>query len=106
MLGVRTLFVAVAVLGVLPATAPAQGTSGTGRLGGTIQTAFTISAVDNGVLVAAMGTFGPLTAGQNSLIGPTPVAFRIRSNAPYKLMVQVGALVGMTDGVPSGGADA
>ena len=46
-----------------------------------------------------MGTFGTLTIGQSSLNAPTPVAFRIRSNAPYKLMVQVGALAGITDGV-------
>jgi hypothetical protein len=93
---------AVAVFAALPGVGLAQGTSGTKTFGGTIQPAFTISAVGNGVLAAAMGSFGALTAGQSSLSAPAPVAFRVRSNASYKLMVQVGALVGMTDGVAAG----
>jgi hypothetical protein len=99
-----TLFFVVALLAILPAAVLAQGTSGSGTFGGTIQPAFTITAPSNGILAAAMGTFGTLTAGQNSLTAPTPVAFRIRSNAPYKLMVQVDALVGMTDGMPGSGS--
>jgi hypothetical protein len=98
---VYTLLFAGALLGALPGVVLAQKTSGTGTFGGTVQPAFTISAMGNGVLAAAMGTFGTLTVGQSSLSAPAPVAFRVRSNAPYKLMVQVGALVGMTDGVAS-----
>jgi hypothetical protein len=91
----------VAALIILPGVVLAQGTRGTGTFGGTIQPAFTITTMGNGILAAAIGTFGTLTVGQSTLTAPTPLAFRIRSNAPYKLMVQVGALVGMTDGVAS-----
>jgi hypothetical protein len=96
---IHTLFLAGVLLGALPGVVTAQKTGGTGTFGGTIQPAFTISAIGNGVLAAAMGTFGTVTAGQSTLSAPAPVAFRVRSNAPYKLMVQVGDLVGMTDGV-------
>ena len=78
--------------------AQAQSTNGTATLTGKIQPAFTISAVSNGVLSTAMGSFGTLAIGQHTLNAPAPVSFRIRSNASYKLLVQVGALVGMTDG--------
>ena len=99
---IRNLFFVVAVLAILPGVVLAQGTTGTGTFGGFIQPAFTITATSNGVLATAMGAFGTLTVGQNSLTAPTPVAFRIRSNAPYKLLVQVGALVGITDGTAPG----
>jgi hypothetical protein len=96
------LFLVGASPAMLPGVLMAQGSGGTGTFGGAVQPAFTISATNNGVLDAAMGPFGTMTVGQSTLNAPTPVAFRVRSNAPYKLMVQVGALLGMTDGVGSG----
>ncbi|MEO8660358.1 MAG: hypothetical protein ABI693_17950 [Bryobacteraceae bacterium] len=98
---ISILFFVVVGLSALPGVVLAQGTSGSGTFGGTVQPAFTITTMSNGVLATAMGTFGTLPVGQNTLSAPPPVAFRVRSNAPYKLMVQVGALVGMTDGVAS-----
>jgi hypothetical protein len=98
----RALFFAVAVLATLPGVVLAQGTRGTGTFGGTIQQAFTVTAMSNGVLAIAMGAFA-MTPGGSSLTAPPPVAFKVRSNAGYKLMVQVGALVGMTDGMSGSG---
>ena len=87
---------------VLPGLVLAQGTSGTGTFGGTVPTTFSISSTSNGSLAAALGTFSTLTIGKNVLSSPTPLAFRLRCNATYKLTAQVGSLVGITDGAASG----
>jgi hypothetical protein len=55
----------------------------------------------NGSLAGALGDFGTLTVGKNVLRVPTPLAIRLRSNAPYKMMVQLSSLVGITDGPAS-----
>jgi hypothetical protein len=91
-----------AVLAILPGLALAQGTSGTGTFGGTVPTTFSIANVSNGSLATALGTFSTLTIGKNALSSPTPLAFRLRCNAGYKLTAQVGSLVGITDGAASG----
>ena len=91
-----------AVLAILPGIVLAQGASGTGTFGGTVPTTFSIANTSNGSLATALGTFGTLTIGKNVLSTPTPLAFRLRSNAGYKLTAQVGSLVGITDGGPSG----
>ncbi|HXB72229.1 MAG TPA: hypothetical protein VNY05_28585 [Candidatus Acidoferrales bacterium] len=96
------LLSASAVLAILPGIVLAQGTTGTGTFGGTVPTTFSIANTSNGSLAAALGTFGTLTIGKNVLSTPTPLAFRLRSNAGYKLTAQVGSLVGITDGAPSG----
>jgi hypothetical protein len=90
-----------AVLAALPGIALAQGTTGTGTFGGTIPTTFSISNTSNGSLAGSLGTFNTLTIGQGVLSSPTPLTFRVRSNAGYKLTAQVGSLVGITDGPPS-----
>ncbi|MEO8660355.1 MAG: hypothetical protein ABI693_17935 [Bryobacteraceae bacterium] len=91
-----------AVLAILPGIVLAQGTSGTGTFGGTIPTTFSIANTSDGSLVTALGTFNTLTIGKNVISSPTPLAFRLRSNAAYKLTAQLGSLVGITDGVASG----
>jgi hypothetical protein len=97
-----TLLSIGAILVTLQGVIRAQGTSGTGTFGGTIPTTFSIANTSNGSLAAALGTFGTLTIGKNVLSSPTPLAFRLRSNATYKLTAQVGSLVGITDGSASG----
>jgi hypothetical protein len=99
---ISTLLSFGAVLVSLPGVVLAQGTAGTGTFGGTIPTTFSIANASNGSLVGALGTFNTLTIGQNVLSSPTPLAFRVRSNAGYKLTAQVGSLVGVTDGTASG----
>jgi hypothetical protein len=89
------------VLTILPGIVLAQGTSGTGTFGGTIPTTFSIANTSNGSLAAALGTFSTLTIGAGTLNAPTALAFRLRSNATYKLTAQVGSLVGMVDGTAS-----
>jgi hypothetical protein len=96
------LLSAAAVLAILPGIVLAQGTSGTGTFGGTVPTTFSIANTSNGSLATALGTFSTLTIGRNVLSTPTPLSFRLRSNAAYKLTAQVGSLVGITDGGPSG----
>src|ERR1700730_9984993 len=87
-----------AVLAILPGVVLAQGSSGTGTFGGTVPTTFSIANTSNGSLATALGTFSALTIGRNVLSTPTPLSFRLRSNAAYKLTAQVGSLVGITDG--------
>lgn len=91
-----------AILATLPGAVFAQGASGTGTFGGTVPTTFSISNTSNGNLAAALGTFGTLTIGKDVLSTPTPLSFRLRSNAGYKLTAQVGSLVGISDGAASG----
>jgi hypothetical protein len=90
------------VLTILPGVVLAQGTGGTGTFGGTIPTTFSIANTSNGSLSTALGTFSTMTIGANTVAAPTPLAFRLRSNAAYKLTAQVGSLVGVTDGATSG----
>jgi hypothetical protein len=90
-----------ALLAISPAIVLAQGTGGSGTFGGTVPTTFTITNITNGSLSAALGTFSTLTVGSGVLVSPTPLAFRLRSNAPYKLTAQVGSLVGFSDGTAS-----
>ena len=96
------ILIRIWIIAAIPGSVLAQRTVATGTFGGSVQPAFTITATNNGVLATAMGSFGPLTAGQSSLSAPAPVSFRVRSNAAYKLMVQVGALVGIVDGISPG----
>jgi hypothetical protein len=72
--------------------------SGTATFGGTVPTTFNISNINNGSLSGAFGSFGTLVVGNGMLNTPSPVVFRLRSNAPYILTAQVGALVGISDG--------
>jgi hypothetical protein len=96
------LLSSAALLTILPVVMPAQGTNGTATFGGTVPTTFSMANTSNGSLAAAVGTFSTLTIGNDVLSSPTPLVFRLRSNAGYKLTAQVGSLVGMTDGAPSG----
>ena len=71
--------------------------TGTASFGGTVPTAFNISSVNNGSLSGAFGTFGTMSIGNGALNTPSPVVFRLRSNAPYIVTAQVGSLVGISD---------
>src|SRR5580698_682815 len=96
------LLFSAALLASLPGVVLAQGTTGTATFGGTVPTTLSIANTSNGSLAGALGTFSTLTIGSDVLSSPTPLVFRLRSNAGYKLTAQVGSLVGMTDGAPSG----
>ncbi|MEO8660357.1 MAG: hypothetical protein ABI693_17945 [Bryobacteraceae bacterium] len=48
-----------------------------------------------------MGDFSTLTVNKNVLKAPPPLAIRLRSNAPYRVTVQLGNLVGINDGSAS-----
>jgi hypothetical protein len=73
--------------------------SGTATLSGTVPTTFNISNTSNGSLSGAFGPFGTMVVGNGMLSAPSPVLFRLRSNAPYILTAQVGALEGISDGM-------
>ncbi len=75
------------------------GSIGTATFGGTVPTTFNITNVNNGSLSGAFGTFGTMTIGNGTLKSPSPVVFRLRSNAPYVLTAEVGGLVGISDDV-------
>src|SRR5689334_603466 len=96
-----SLFAAAALV-VLPGVVLAQGTTGTGTFGGTVPPTFSITDTSNGSLATALGTFGTLTVGKDVLNSPTPISFRLRSNAGYKLTAQIGTLVGITDAAATG----
>jgi hypothetical protein len=86
---------------IVPGVILAQGTTGSGTFGGTVPATFSITNASNGSLAGTLGTFGTLTIGSGTLNSPTPMVFRLRSNAAYKLNAAVTAMSGMVDGVPS-----
>jgi hypothetical protein len=92
---VRTLMLAIAFLTVLPGMVQAQGDI---TFGGSVPAVCWLTDASNGTLAGVLADFGTLTVGRNVLKAPTPLAIRLRSNAPYKLTVQVGSLVGIADG--------
>jgi hypothetical protein len=93
---VSTLFLVVIFLVALPVNILAQGDI---TFGGTVPAVCWITDISNGSLVGVLGDFSTLTVGKGVLKVPTPLAIRLRSNAPYKIMVQLGSLVGITDGL-------
>jgi hypothetical protein len=93
---ISTLFLVGAFLVVLPGTVRAQGVI---TFGGTVPAICWISDVGNGSLVGVLGDFNTMAVGKNVLKAPPPLSIRLRSNAPYKLMVQVSGLVGLADGL-------
>jgi hypothetical protein len=93
-----------ACLTILPSVILAQGLGGGGAYGGSIPATFAITdnTGSNATLAGTFGDFGALTVGKAGMLNTaTPLAFRLRSNAPYKLSAQVGSLVGMVDGTKS-----
>lgn len=68
---------------------------------GTIPTTFAITNTSNGTLTGNLGAFSTLTIGSGTLQTPTVLAFRLRSNAAYKLSANSAAISGITDGVAS-----
>ena len=87
-----------ALLVILPAAALAQGVI---TFGGSVPAVCWISDVSNGSLAGVLGNFGTLTPAKGTLTAPASLAIRLRSNAPYKLLVQVDSLVGIADGSAS-----
>lgn len=69
--------------------------------GGDVPAVCWLTNTGNGSLAGVLGNFGTLVVGKNVLASPTPLAFRIRSNAPYKLTVRVDSLVGIGDAAGS-----
>ncbi len=94
----NSILIVVAFLAALPGLVPAQGTTGTGTFGGTVPLTFTITDTSNASLAGALGTFGTLTIGKSTLATPTPMAFRMRSNGPYKLSAAVTSVTTIVDG--------
>jgi len=93
---------AVAIGLALPAISLAQGTSGSGSYSGTIPTTFSITNTSNASLAGTLGNFTTLTiAGNNTLVAPTALTFRMRSNAAYKLTANGSVTSGITDGEAS-----
>jgi type 1 fimbria pilin len=95
---ISTLFLPIIFFAALPTDVLAQGVI---TFGGTVPAVCWITDVTNGSLAGVLGDFNTLTVGKNILKAPTPLAIRLRSNAPYKVMVQVGSLAGITDGTGS-----
>ena len=94
------MMLSAAVISVIAThTLSNSGSIGTATFGGTVPTAFNITNVSNGSLSGAFGTFGTMTVGSGTLKSPSPVVFRLRSNAPYVLTAQAGDLVGISDDV-------
>jgi len=79
---------------MLPGIILAQGTTGTGTFGGTVPLTFAITDATNASLAGTLGTLSTLTIGKSTLVTPTPMAFRLRSNGPYKLSAAVTAITG------------
>jgi hypothetical protein len=92
---INTLFFAAVSLIGLPCTVPAQGVI---TFGGSVPAVCWIADTNNGTLAGVLGNFNTLTVGKGALNAPTPLAIRLRSNAPYLVTMQVGSLVGITDG--------
>jgi hypothetical protein len=92
---ISTLFLVVTFLIGWPRTLLGQGVI---TFGGTVASMCWIAAINNGSLAGVLGNFSTLTVGKRGLNSPAPLAIRLRSNAPYTLMVQVGSLVGIADG--------
>jgi hypothetical protein len=89
------LVLLVAFLIALPGIGLAQ--SGVITFGGAVPATCWMTDVSNGSLVGVLGDFRTLTVGKNILNTPASMAIRLRSNAPYKVMVQVGSLVGISN---------
>ncbi|HUQ90222.1 MAG TPA: hypothetical protein VM120_00995 [Bryobacteraceae bacterium] len=68
---------------------------------GTIPTTFAITNTSNGTLTGNLGAFSTLTIGSGTLVTPTVLAFRLRSNAAYKLSANSAVISGITNGVAS-----
>jgi hypothetical protein len=95
---ISTWFLIIVFLIALPGTVLAQGVI---TFGGTVPAVCWITDTSNASLAGVLGDFSTLTVGKNVLKVPTPLAIRLRSNAPYRVLVQVGSLVGITDGSAS-----
>jgi hypothetical protein len=96
-----------AALMMLPGIVLAQGTGGTGGFGGTVPTTFSITdnTSGNSTLAGTLGAFSTLSVGTGSSLvssNATPLTFRLRSNAAYKISAAVTSMTGMTDGTSSG----
>jgi hypothetical protein len=98
---ISSLLSLVVLLISLPGSVLAQGVI---TFGGTVTAVCWISGIDNGNLTGSLGGLNSLTVGQNVLKAPAPLAIRLRSNAPYRLTVQAGSLVGITDGSATSGS--
>jgi hypothetical protein len=92
---ISTSFLAVAFAIAWPSPGLGQGVI---TFGGTVASMCWIADVNNGSLSGVLGTFNTLTVGKDRLNSPAPLVIRLRSNAPYALMAEVGSLVGIIDG--------
>jgi hypothetical protein len=94
----RTMMVLGATaLFALPAVMFGQGTGGTLTFGGDVPTTYSITNPTNGNLSGAFADFG-MTIAKGTLATPTPMTFRLRSNAAYKVTAQTSGLSGITEG--------
>jgi hypothetical protein len=74
----------------------------TGSYGGIVPETYAITNTSNGALAGVLGNFSTLTIGSGTLATPTVLAFRLRSNAAYRLSANAAVTSGITDGVASG----
>jgi hypothetical protein len=92
------LFPAGVFFVALPVIVQAQGVI---TFGGSVPAVCWMTDTSNGNLAGVLGDFGTLTVGKNVLKAPAPLRIRLRSNAPYRLMVQAGSMVGIIEGPAS-----
>ena len=85
----------VVLLTAVPRNVQAQGVI---TFGGTVAAIYSMTDTNNANLAGVLGNFGTLTVGKGTLKSPTPLAIRLRSNAPYKITAQLSGLVGIADG--------
>ncbi len=73
----------------------------TGGYSGTVPETYAITNTSNGTLAGTLGGFTTLTIGSGTLATPTALAFRIRSNAAYRVSANAAVTSGITDGAAS-----
>ncbi len=93
----QLMVLGAAALIAFPSMILAQGTGGTITFGGTVPTTYSITNASNGNLAGALGDF-TMTIAKGTLATPTPMVFRLRSNAAYKVTAQTSALTGVSEG--------
>jgi len=79
----------------------AQGLTGTGTYSGTVPETYAISNTSDGSLAGTLGDFSTLTIAKGSLVNPTPLQMRLRSNHVYQITAKAVVTSGITDGTAS-----
>ena len=70
---------------------------------GTVPETYAISNTSDGSLAGTLGDFSTLTIAKGSLVNPTPLQMRLRSNHTYQITAKAVVTAGITDGTASVG---